>query len=551
MNKSKGKAKFINIILKQKKYHIYMLLLILITALISLIISMITANIMDYGIINKNINLLFKLLIFYILLNLLSSIFESLSEYICVKVTNKMNINIKEEIIKNLFDKNGEYYTNNKIGEIISIINSDTMTITQLISQNLYKSIANIVIAVSMIIYLFYLQWDLLIIIIVLQPLMLLIQKLLSPKIYSISNKLRDEYGESYSISQEFISNSLQFISLGLKKLFLSNFKDVLNRIYKYDLKLTITMSINNLANNFISTMSFVAILGYGGYKASMGTITIGTLIVFLQYSQKLFQPFYQLFQLIIDISKAKPSMERVFNLLQDENRNIKNIANKKIDGNITFKNISFFYKKDQNYILKNINMNFCKGNIYSIIGKSGAGKSTICNLLLGLWKPIAGEILIDGLNLQDYEIDFIRQNITLISQESFILNTSIYNNLVLDCNNTTPKDVENAIKKAGIYNEIMNMENGLESKVSDRGSNLSGGQRQRIAIARAILRNTPIVIFDEPTSALDSNTEKVVINTIKDTFKDKTVIIISHNDTVIKECNIVYKLIDGTIFLD
>ena len=197
----------------------------------------------------------------------------------------------------------------------------------------------------------------------------------------------------------------------------------------------------------------------------------------------------------------------------------------------------------NEKYIFKNVNMSFKNDQISAIIGKSGEGKTTICNLILKLWEPTHGEIRIDNFNINNFDTWDLRKSITYISQDTFLINDSIYNNILLDCKDVDDFKFEYATKMANLSQFINNLPDKHQTIVGDKGMNLSGGQRQRIAIARAIIRDTPIVIFDEPTSALDHITEKEIIENFKKIFKGKTIIIITHKLSIAKECDIIYLL--------
>lgn len=216
------------------------------------------------------------------------------------------------------------------------------------------------------------------------------------------------------------------------------------------------------------------------------------------------------------------------------------------VEGNIKFKDVYFSYDGKRN-IYQGLNLNIIPGEFNGIVGESGEGKSTIINLLMRLWDVQQGAIIVDGLNIKRYSLDRLRKSIALVTQEPFLVNDTIRNNMTL-LESISEEDVIMAAKQSGIYDFIISLPNGFNTRVGENGVKLSGGQKQRIAIARILLRNTPIVILDEATAALDNNTEEYIIDKFYETLKGRTIIIISHRLSIIKKCAYINVLRNGSI---
>lgn len=526
---------------KIKTESILALLLMLCNSFLSIVISLVLTKIIDDIILKGEFGRLFSSVLFYTIVAFLQQLLSYLSGILYEKVGQFVSLRVKKDIVNNLFKKNGSFFSKTQCGELLQVINGDSGVISELLTDKLLATISNVVIAISMIIYLAIVQWDLLLIVMVLQLIIIPVQAVWGQKIYKYSEKYRNLYGNNVSYSQEFLSNAIRFIGGGLRRFFLKRYSTSLKNVYDADMKLTVLSGLSSMCANFLSVIIFVAVIGIGGYKVSVHAMTMGTLVIFIQNSQQLLQPLYQLANLKIEIDAARPSIERVKALAycpKEDKKGVSCVDISKID----IKNVDFSYDKN-NVILKNFNASFEKGKIYTIYGESGIGKTTICNLLLKLWHINSGEILIDGEDINNISTDKLRENITFIPQEDFILNMSIYDNIVLGARRVNRDMVNNALKFAQL-SDFIDSDN-LYKEAGDAGVNISGGQRQRIALARAYIRNSSVVILDEPTSALDSDTEKKILDNLKEFAEDKILIIISHNSSVIDFGDVKYSFND------
>lgn len=257
--------------------------------------------------------------------------------------------------------------------------------------------------------------------------------------------------------------------------------------------------------------------------------------------------PFVDIVMLKMNFSMDLPSLRRIYDIASKENDKK---HTHKIDfiKDIKLHNINFAYKTNQP-VLNNLTMNFEKKKKYLICGKSGIGKSTIINLILGLWDPNSGQILMNNENIKMIDIDSIRSKISGVSQNTFFLHDTLYNNLSNDnsVNSKNEKKVWEALKKVDMYDDVKKMPKGLHTIMEDKGMTLSGGQRQRLAIARSLLKKSDVLIFDEPTSSLDKKTEKVILEAIEAT-NDKIVIVVSHNNEFMNIVDSTYELQEGGI---
>ena len=274
-----------------------------------------------------------------------------------------------------------------------------------------------------------------------------------------------------------------------------------------------------------------------------------GEFVAFLGLFSQIIQPVKNFSNGITSVQKGTVSAERIFDIIDTEPL-VKNKPNPIVLGEfkseIEFKNVSFAY--DRELVLKNVNLTVEKGKTIALIGPSGGGKSTLADLVPRFYDPSEGEVLIDGVSLRDYELESLRKQVGVVTQESILFNDTIFNNICFGMENVKEEDVIEAAKVAHAHEFIVQMENGYQTTIGERGSKLSGGQRQRLSIARAVLKNPPILILDEATSALDSESERLVQDALYALMQHRTSIIIAHRLSTIQHADEIVVIQQGKI---
>jgi subfamily B ATP-binding cassette protein MsbA len=281
-------------------------------------------------------------------------------------------------------------------------------------------------------------------------------------------------------------------------------------------------------------------VLWYGGSQVLSGEVTQGTFFAFILGMFMMYDPMRILFKTYTDVQKAIAASERVYSVLDEEPEKLRD-GKLQISGfkdRIEYKNVSFKYPTRDAMVLKNINLTIHKSDVLAIVGMSGAGKTTLVDLLFKFFIVTEGEILIDGHNINDYNSHSLRDHIALVTQETFLFNDTILANIQLGSPHATREDILDAAKAAHVDSFIQHLDDGYDTVIGERGVKLSGGQRQRIAIARAILRNSPILVLDEATSALDSESEKLVQDALHRLMEHRTTLVIAHRLSTIKNAD-------------
>jgi len=296
--------------------------------------------------------------------------------------------------------------------------------------------------------------------------------------------------------------------------------------------------------------ISASVILWYGGYQVLTDQVSQGTFIAFIVGLFMMYTPLRLLFKIYTNIQSSLAGAERVFSIFDMEEEKIKEGTLELSDfkKSVEFKNISFKYPSRNSKVLNDINVTVEKGRILAIVGMSGAGKTTLVDLLFRFHDPSYGKILVDGIDLAEYTLSSVRNNIALVTQETFLFNDTIRQNIAYGKPDASEESIMRAAKAAHVDYFVENLDEGYDTIIGERGVKLSGGQRQRIAIARAILRNAPILVLDEATSALDSESEKLVQNALHNLMEHRTTFVIAHRLSTIKHAHSIIVLDKGEI---
>ena len=304
-------------------------------------------------------------------------------------------------------------------------------------------------------------------------------------------------------------------------------------------------------SSELLATIVIIIIMWYGGSMVLNQDVSMlpQTFIAYLVIFSQIIPPSKDLSTAYYNLQRGLASLDRINVILDaditiNEKPNAEAIEDFKTE--IEYKNLNFKYIED--YVLKNINLKIKKGNIVALVGQSGSGKSTLVDLLPRFYDVVEGEILIDGHNIQNLKIKDLRNLMGIVSQESILFNDTIYNNIAFGMENATEEEIIAAAKVANAHEFILQTENGYQTNIGDRGSKLSGGQRQRISIARAVLKNPPVLILDEATSSLDTESEKLVQDALFKLMENRTSIVIAHRLSTVRDANEICVLHEGEI---
>ena len=550
MNKYENVKRFFKLVFEKNKYIPYVaFFLMIVNSGVDLFIPQISKSILDNAINSKNLELLTKLVLIYIVVNIFTSVINFLLEYIYSLMKYRVSVNLKIKLLNHLSKLSGNYYSNLKTGNLFSIIQTDIFIVESFGAEIIFSLVLDVITAFIALFFLIKMDYELLLIVIILQILLGLSQSRFTKIIASKTDKIRHVDGELYNIIQEYISNIMNVVIsksvFNFFKKYIKQEKQLINRSIKLDMVISSNIAISQILGCLIT----ISIYGYGGYKIIKGKMSIGELIAFQQYTGMLIGPCMNIIRSNTRLQRALVSINRIFGVL-DEPINIKQNNNgisfdKKINQNIVFKDVSFSYDKEK--VLDNINLNFESNKTIALVGASGCGKSTIINLIFRLWDVDSGEITLNGINVKDYSLRSLRKNISIVTQDLLLFDDTIFNNLTLG-KKINKEYVKEICKKVGIDKFINELPNRFETVIGEKGVKLSGGQKQRISIARALISDSKIIIFDEATSALDNISQKTITENISKLLENKTVIVIAHRLSTIKDSDNIYVIDKGKI---
>lgn len=430
-----------------------------------------------------------------------------------------------------------KFFNDNKTGELTNRVINDSMEAEILLAHVIPDLLVNMLTFVGVGFILFTINVKLALLSLVTIPFLLAITiwqtKYLSP-IWDENSKVRGELSgtvqDNFSGIREIqIFNQQKQEESKISKLSLKHAKAYLKASFFFETTYPLLA--------FFTSLSSVGVIIYGGILIENNQASIGDIVAFIMYLNMFYGPIKSFSRILEIAGEATASCNRVFEIL-DSVSDVEEISNplvlSDINGDITFNNVSFGYIEGNN-ILNNINLNIKAGESVAFVGATGVGKTTIASLLNRFYDPVLGDISIDDVNIKNASLESLRNNISMVLQDTFLFNGTVYENISYSFKGATKEDVINAAKAANAHSFIENLEDGYDTIIGERGVKLSGGQKQRLSIARAVLRNTPILILDEATSALDVKTEKEIQSALDDISKNRTTIIIAHRLSTIR----------------
>lgn len=546
----KNWRKLFNIIIEYKKEHIFAFLFLLLQSVAGLCLPFVLIQIVDVGIEKQNYYVLLTMGMLYIIITILYNIFKAVSDYAYAKIGSKVIVNLRKKVLEHLSKLSGNFYSNMKSGDVYSTITDDIGAVQELCTNAIFSTITNTVMAIPMIIFLIILDYRLFIVSVLLQPIYAFVQGKLGNLIGCHSQKLRCSFGEYSSNLQEYLYSPINIEKNKARRYIIDKILNFSKKNAEILIKINFDFSKGQIYGNLMQNFSNILIIILGGILLINQQTTIGTILVYMQYAGKILTPVLGIGQLNMKLKKAKISLDRIFGLLETSSGVDYNtgVAKEGISvGKIKFEDVTFGYTSDR-FILRNIDFLIESGKVTALVGGSGAGKTSIVNLLYRMWDVQHGKITIDGINIMEYDIEYLRQNISIVSQDIVLLNDTVYNNIALGDSQISMEDIVKATKIANIYDTIMALDKQFDTIIGDRGIKLSGGQKQRLAIAMALVRKSQIIIFDEATSALDNINELAIYRKIVKLFKDRTLLVIAHRLSTIKEADQIYVLDSGRI---
>lgn len=470
--------------------------------------------------------------------------------YLMSYVGQSVIIDIRAAVFKKLQRLSVSFYNKNKTGTIMSYVTNDVNALQSAMVENTIEMITEGFILIGSVVAMIYLDWRLTLFTVCTFPVVLWFMEFFGKKIRKTSGRIQECTADITSVLQESVASARVIKSFVREDYEVDRF-DVENRAnFRANMKNAQLMATLTPVVELVAAIGVTMIIWYGGNNVINGTITAGSLVAFLTYAVNISNPIKRLTRVIGNIQKALAAAQRVFMIIDmpeeiAESRDAKQLP--EVSGKVEFQNVSFAYD-DKGNVITDLSFSVKPGEVIAIVGPSGAGKSTIANLLPRFYDVNKGDIKIDGHSVREVTLDSLREQVGIVPQETMLFNGSVYNNILYGRLDATKEEIEAAAKAANAHDFIMQLTDGYETKLGDRGVNLSGGQRQRIAIARAILKNPRILILDEATSALDTESERVVQEALDRLMVGRTSFVIAHRLSTVKNADKILVLEKGNL---
>lgn len=470
--------------------------------------------------------------------------------YLMNYVGQRVIIDIRKAVFEKLQRLSMSFYDKHKTGTIMSYVTNDVSALQSAMVDNVVEMITETVILVASIVMMIYLDWKLFLVTFATFPVVLFFIDSFGKRIRKSGSRIQEAAADITSVLQEVASSPRVIKSFVREGYEVDRFdKENMNN-FRANMKYAQLSSTLTPTIEFVAAVGVSIILWYGGNSVINGSITAGSLVAFLTYAVNISNPIKRLSRVIGNIQKALAAAQRVFDVL-DLPEDIKNApdakALPKVKGDVRFNDVSFAYNENEE-VLSHVSFEVKPGEMVAFVGPSGAGKSTVASLLPRFYDATNGSITIDGQDIRKVTLDSLREQVGIVPQETVLFSGSVYDNILYGRLDATREEVEAAAKAANAHDFIMQLPDGYETMLGDRGMNISGGQRQRISIARAILKNPQILILDEATSALDTESERVVQEALDRLMVGRTSFVIAHRLSTIKNADKIMVLEKGQL---
>lgn len=486
------------------------------------------------------------------------TLLKVLSAYSSELFTIPMQNGITRDIRNTMYDKIVSlpigFFTREKKGDIMARISGDVVEVQVSVMSSIFSLVKYPIMIIASLGMMLAISWQLTLFVFVLLPLIGALMGAVGKKLKAQSLATQERFGSMLSNIEETIGGLRVVKAFNAESHMDRNFRTETTDLYRLQNALMRRTALAHPMSEFLGTVAVAITLWFGGSLILSGTssITAPEFIYYMVMFYSLINPAKEFSKTSYAVQKGMGAMKRIDKILNAENpirdpEHPQELPTGRGNSSVSFRNVSFSYDGERD-VLSDINLEVKPGQTVAIVGQSGSGKSTLVDLIPRFWDVQRGEVEVDGINVKDLRIKDLRSLMGNVNQEAILFNDTIYNNIAFGDKNATPEKVEAAARIANAHDFIMATEHGYDTMIGDRGCRLSGGQRQRISIARAVLKNPPLLILDEATSALDTESERLVQDALEKLMKDRTTIVIAHRLSTIVNSDLICVLQDGRI---
>lgn len=486
-----------------------------------------------------------------VLVIFLRGISNFISSYCLSWVSGKVVMIMRRRIFKHLMFMPVPFFDQNSSGRLLSRITYDSELVANSSSGALITIVREGAYIISLLAVMLYTSWQLSIVLFLIGPIIAVLIRFVSKRFRELSKNMQNSMGELTSTAEQMLKGHKVVLSFGGQIVEEERFNHVSNDMRRKGMKMAVADAISNPVVQIIASFALAAVL----YLATLPTImdqnlTAGSFTVVFSSMLAMMRPLKSLTNVNAQFQKGMAACQTLFALLDLETeKDLGTHKGENVQGYLSFKNVTFTYQSRDEPALRNLSFDVEKGKTVALVGRSGSGKSTIANLVTRFYDVDQGEITLDGINIQDYRLSSLRKNCAVVSQQVHLFNDTIANNIAYAAKDKySREEIIKAAKDAYAMEFIEKLEHGLDTVIGENGVNLSGGQRQRLAIARALLRNSPVLILDEATSALDTESERSIQLALEKLQKERTVIVIAHRLSTIENADEILVIEHGEI---
>ncbi|WP_440863791.1 lipid A ABC transporter ATP-binding protein/permease MsbA [Symbiopectobacterium purcellii] len=483
-------------------------------------------------------------------LMLVRGITSYVSTYCVSWVSGKVVMNMRRRLFSHIMGMPVGFFDQQSTGTLLSRITYDSEQVASSSSSALITLVREGASIIGLFVLMFYYSWQLSIILIVIAPIVAIAIRVVSKRFRNISKNIQNTMGQVTASAEQMLKGHKELLIFGGQDFEVTRFDKVSNRIRTQGMKMVSASAISDPIIQLIASLALAFVLYAASFPSVMDTLTAGTITVVFSSMIALMRPLKSLTNVNAQFQRGMAACQTLFAILDMEQEKDEGTrVLERAEGDVEFRNVSFAYPTKETLALKNVSLHIAPGKTVALVGRSGSGKSTIANLITRFYDIQSGQILLDGHDLRDYTLSSLRRQVALVSQHVHLFNDTIANNISYACGDRySREDIERAAKMAHAMDFISKMDNGLDTIIGENGVLLSGGQRQRIAIARALLRDCPILVLDEATSALDTESERAIQAALDELQKDRTALMIAHRLSTIESADEILVVEDGQI---
>lgn len=470
--------------------------------------------------------------------------------YLLAYVANRVLLDIRVQMFRRLIELPVSFYDQHSSAKIITKITSDVTNVGGAVTQVITVLIKDTLVVLGLLAYMLYLNWQLTLITLTIFPLIALFARTMSDRLRRVSHGSQEATGDMLHVLQEVTEGQRVLKVYGGQAYETARFQTSNRRLRGFLMRLAVAQSLSGPVTQLLAALALAAVIATAIYQSTLGLNSVGEFGGFMTAMLLMLPPLKSLADINVPLQRGIAAAESVFELIDnDPEADSGTLEIKHAKGELLFENVSLTYPRAERPALQDIHLHIRAGESVALVGASGGGKTTLAHLVPRFYQPSAGRLLLDGIPIESLALTSLRQQIALVSQDVVLFNDTIAANIAYGTQrDATMEEIEQAAKAAYLHEFIMSQPDGYQTSIGERGVRMSGGQRQRLAIARALLKNAPILILDEATSALDSESERQVQAALEGLMRGRTTIMIAHRLSTIEKVNRVIVLDNGRI---